>query len=291
MTRHVDRWSALFFIAVANMLGSASIFGAGEASITQFLGQYCIDCHRTDDPSGERAFDTLKWTDSDEDTLIALQDIADQLTLGDMPPEDADQPSRQQRQEMIAGLTRHIAKLRAESTSTGGQTVLRRLTEREYLATIGDLFEMDMRMFNPAQTFPSERTVEHLDNVGDVLVTSGYLLEQYLEAADLVVEKALANVSKPESQRWRFAGDFHQQPELELAHGRAFKFRYMCLYDSPLADKPEGAYGVLHPIGEGVPHDGTYEIRVRCQALHRKTIYKAKDLRIDLEQPFRLGIR
>ncbi|MEM6470948.1 MAG: DUF1592 domain-containing protein, partial [Planctomycetota bacterium] len=47
----------------------------------------------------------------------------------------------------------------------------------------------------------------------------------------------------------------------------------------------------LHPIGEGVPHDGTYEIRVRCQALHRKTIYKAKDLRIDLEQPFRLGIR
>ncbi|MEM0925625.1 MAG: DUF1587 domain-containing protein, partial [Planctomycetota bacterium] len=272
-------------------LVTGSVAQTEDTRITQFLTQYCIDCHSMDDPNGDRAFDEIDLSDAGEDSLILFQDVVDQLTLGDMPPEDADQPTATERREMIQALTERLSRLREQSVSTGRQTVLRRLTTREYLATIGDLFEMDMRMFNPAQKFPSEKTAEHLDNVGDVLVTSGYLLEQYLEAADTIVEKALADLQRPREFQWSFDGDFDQQPELRIAHRKAFNFRYMCLYDSPLADKPEGGYGVLHPIAEGMPHDGVYEIRVQCQALHRDTHYAAKDLRIDLEQPFRLGIR
>ncbi|MEO1615393.1 MAG: DUF1592 domain-containing protein [Planctomycetota bacterium] len=279
------------FVVAACVMFCADLCSANETPISRFLNVYCIDCHHADDANGDRAFDAIDFASSDSDTLIVLQDVIDQLTLGDMPPEDAVQPSGAERKKAIKEITELVAGLRARSTSTGGQTVLRRLTRREYLATIGDLFDMDMQMFKPTERFPSEKTSEHLDNVGDALVTSGYLLDQYLDAADEIVEKALADLEPPKELSWNFSGDFDQQPELRIAHRKAFNFRYMCLYDSPLADKPEGAYGVLHGIEKGVPHDGLYEIRVRCQALHRNTVYPAEELRIDLEQPFRLGIR
>lgn len=258
---------------------------------TEFLGNYCIDCHNQDEASGERSFDSLQMNSADPDTLISLQEIIDQLTLGDMPPEDADQPTRKDRQRAIKQLTSVLATLRSKADSTGGQTVLRRLTRREYLATIADLFAMDMSMFDPTDRFPRDNTVEHLDNVGDALVTSGYLLEQYLDAADSVVEKAFSAIEQPEERQWSFDGHFRQQPELDGAHKEAFNYRYLCLYDSPLADRPEGAYGPLEEFEDGVPADGVYEIRVLAQALHRDSPYSEDHLKIDLDDPFRMGIR
>jgi hypothetical protein len=256
-----------------------------------FLRKFCIDCHHSDDPSGERSLDQLDLTSTDLDTQIALQEVIDQLTLGDMPPEDAEQPAEAERTAAVKRFTDTLRQLRQQSSSTGGQTVLRRLTRREYLATVGDLFEMDMAMFDPTDRFPQDNTVEHLDNVGDTLVTSGYLLDRYLDAADLIVEKALRSTEQPEEQTWHFEGHFRQQPELDPAHKEAFNFRYLCLYDSPLADRPEGAYGPLEEFEHGVPADGIYEIRVRAQALHRDSPYSQETMRIDLSEKFRMGIR
>ena len=70
-----------------------------------FLETYCIDCHNADDASGEREFDALDLSSTDHDTQIILQEIIDQLTLGDMPPEDAEQPTREHRQAAIDSLT------------------------------------------------------------------------------------------------------------------------------------------------------------------------------------------
>ena len=262
-----------------------------NTSASAFLNTYCIDCHNADDASGQRDLESLSLSKSDSDTLILLKDVIDQLTLGEMPPEDAEQPSTDERRIAIEQLTHSLRKRRAEYVSTDRQTVLRRLSRREYLATIGDLFQMNMLMFDPTERFPTDQTVEHLDNVGDTLIVSGYLLDQYLEAADRIVEKALPSLERPSEQTWRFDGNFKQQPELNSAHKEAFGYRYLCLYDSPLADRPEGAYGPIHDFEHGVPHDGNYRIRVRAQALHRDTPYSESDLRIDLSEKFRLGIR
>ncbi|KAA5545254.1 DUF1592 domain-containing protein [Roseiconus nitratireducens] len=257
----------------------------------KFVRTFCLDCHHADDPSGDRDFQSLDLSSTDADTLISLQEIIDQLTLGAMPPEDAEQPSTQQRGEVIDALTTALRDARQKQQSTGGQTVLRRMTRREYLATVADLFAMDLSMFDPTDHFPQDQTVENLDNIGDALVTSGYLLEQYLDAADQIVEKVFRQRERPTEQQWHFTGDFRQQPELDPAHKDAFDFRYLCLYDSPLADKPEGAYGPLEAFHDGVPADGTYQIRVLAQALHRDTPYDEKHLRIDLSENFRMGIR
>ncbi len=95
--------------------------------------------------------------------------------------------------------------------------MLRRLNRREYMNTVGDLFGINMTMFDPTTKFPRDQTVDHLDNVGDTLKTSAYLLSQYLDAADQVVEKAFAAQDRPSEQSWKFNGHFVQQTELRLA--------------------------------------------------------------------------
>lgn len=257
----------------------------------QFLKSYCIDCHTVDDPSGEREFESLVLTKSDLDTQLTLQEIIDQLTLGTMPPEDGEQPSTQNRLAAIKAFTNRLQEMRQQTASTGGKTVLRRLSKREYRRTVGDLLGIDMTMFDPTLEFPGDNLSGHFDNIGNALVTSGHLLERYLAAAEQSVEKALALTKEPEVKTWTFRGNFYQQAELKAGHERAFKNRFLCLYDHPYNDKPEGAYGHISDLSKGVPVDGVYEIRVHAKAMHRDTPYNNKTVRIDLDEPFRMGLR
>ncbi|MEQ1827517.1 MAG: DUF1592 domain-containing protein [Pirellula sp.] len=256
-----------------------------------FVSKYCVACHTADDPSGEREFETLDFGKDHWDMQLRLQDMIDQLTLGTMPPEDADQPSTKDRLRAINQLTQLLGDMRGRTTSTGGQTVLRRLTRREYRNTVGDLLAIDMTMFDPTIEFPADNLSNHFDNIGDTLVTSGSLLEKYLDAADRCVEKALASPAPQNPQEWGFNDKFLQQSELNAAHKHAFDNKYMVLYDHPLNDKPEGAFGPLLSFSSGVPVDGMYEVKVLAQALHRDTPYTAETVLIDLTEPFRLGIR
>ena len=93
-----------------------------------------------------------------------------------------------------------VAQGHATLSSTGGDAVLRRLNRREYLNTISDLFAVNMGAFDPTATFPRDQTAEHMDNLGDVLRTSGYLLDEYIEAADAIVEKAFAVTERAPEQ-------------------------------------------------------------------------------------------
>ncbi|MEM7143910.1 MAG: DUF1592 domain-containing protein [Verrucomicrobiota bacterium] len=257
-----------------------------------FLEKYCFECHGKDEQKGDRRFDEMSFPVGDEHGIIEAQDIIDQLTLEDMPPGKAKrQPSEEERAAMIAVLTEGVGDARAQLASTGAQTVLRRLNQREYRNTIGDLLGMNMVSFDPTTKFPADKTVEHMDNIGDVLVTSGYLLDQYLESADVVVEKALGMREKPKEQKWRFKGNFQQGQELDYSHKRVYNYRYLCVYEVPNTLRHEGGYAAIHDFSEGVPEDGWYEVRALAHALHRENNpYDPEIFGMDLDEPFRLGI-
>ncbi|TWT55201.1 hypothetical protein Pla22_28560 [Rubripirellula amarantea] len=284
-----------FAAAITVMVGTDSLVVQAvensQAKLYEFVESYCIECHLEDDPSGEREFESLDLASLDSDTQFAVQEMIDQLTLGSMPPVDASQPSVEERLDAIEVMTAELAVMRSKSNSTGGRTILRRLSRREYRNTVRDLLGIDMTMFDPTLEFPADNLAGNFDNVGDALVTSGHLLERYLGAADQCIEKALEATSPPQVQSWHFKDKFVQQAELNAAHRRAFRNRFICLYDHPLSDMPEGAYGHVAEFKDGVHADGVYEIRVLAKAMHRDSPYELKALRIDLAEPFRLGIR
>lgn len=270
------------------ILSLSSLTHAADPSA--FLNDYCISCHGPDKQKAERRFDQLALPAATAEHVIDLQDIIDQLNLGEMPPKKSKQPTDAERSAMVAALTEAVAQARSALRSTGGQTVLRRLNKREYLNTVGDLFALDMRLFDPTTKFPRDQMAEHMDNLGDVLQTSGYLLAQYLEAADQVVERAFSVTSKPEEKTWRFDGNFRPQQEHTFPHGAVYKNRYLCLYEVPDTENHEGGYGYIHDFKQGVPVDGLYQIRVKAQAMHREHPYDEDIFKRDTAQPFRLGV-
>ncbi|MDP3068786.1 MAG: DUF1592 domain-containing protein [Opitutaceae bacterium] len=267
--------------------------GASAASphaAQKFFADYCVKCHGPEKQKAERRFDQLPATVDRPDTLGDFQDIIDQLNLGEMPPPEEKQPPRAEIQKIVEFLTQQAAEGRAKLASTGGQTVLRRLNRREYLNTVGDLFALNMAMFDPTAKFPRDQTVHHMDNIGDALKTSSYLLAQYVEAAEAVVEKALGQPPPPAPRTWRFTENFQQQPELRHSHGKVQNFRYMVLYEGLHSESHEGAYGPLLAFSEGVPADGWYEIRVRAEAKNRQNPYDPRLFGHDPAAPFRLGV-
>lgn len=267
-----------------------SVAFAFKEDVKPLLKKFCVDCHGKSAQKGDRRFDRLTGEIADDDALVDYQDVLDQLNLGEMPPEDSKQPTNQQRQRAIDWLTNQIQQYHQTSKGSGGDTVLRRLNAREYRNTVRDLLHLNMTMFDPTEKFPRDQTSERLDNVGDTLVTSGFLLARHLEAADRVIEKALQPLQKPPVRTWTFRDDFRQQPEIDQVHRRTNHFKHMTLYDVVGADKHEGAYGPILNFAEGVPFDGTYEIRLKAEAVNRINPYDSQYLGTDPSEPLRLGI-
>lgn len=266
-----------------------SLTRANDAA-TDFLANYCYECHDDLTQKGERRFDGLEFPIKDLKELIAVQEIIDQLNLEEMPPPKADQPTAEERAAAIEALTAEVADVTERLKSTGGQTVLRRLNEREYLNTLEDLFSRRVDTFAPTSRFPVDQTAEHVDTLGDVLVTSGFLLDNYFDAADIVVEKALGQLKKPEVKEWKFEDRFHQGQELSFSHKSVYNYRYLCVYEVPNTVNHEGGYAGLEAFPEGVHADGFYDVKVLAHSVNRDSHYDPDIFRMDLSRPFRLGI-
>lgn len=258
--------------------------------VRPFLKRYCTKCHGAEVRKGDRRFDSLSGKITSDGDMVDLQDILDQLNLGEMPPPDQLQPNNAERREVVAWLTSQISVWNETQGSHGRHTVLRRLNAREYRNTVRDLLKIEMTMFDPTQSFPRDQQTKHLDNIGEELVTSGYLLQQYLAAAERVVEKALTPARRPTVQEWTFTKNFQQQPEIDQVHRRTNNFDFMTLYEVRGADKHEGAYGAIRDFIKGVPEDGFYEIEFEAEALNREHQYDRHFLGTDPSEPLRLGI-
>jgi hypothetical protein len=263
---------------------------AAEAStVYPFLQRYCVECHRADLAEGERAFDTFRLPIASESDFITAAEIIDQVTLKTMPPEDAEQPDDDLRVKLASSLRQQIHAARQQLASTGGRTVMRRLSNREYENTLATLVGRRVDTLGLVADFPKDNTSDHLDTIGDTLVTSGFLLDQYLQAATRLVDTRLGK-PRTEPQSWHFTENFEQYEELSGSHRSVFDNKFLCVYEQPNTDTRQGGYGHIEEFLQGVPVSGLYDIEVHAQAMHRDTHYDPKIFRIDLSEPFQLAI-
>lgn len=261
----------------------------GQEPLASFLSSYCIDCHNQQHAEGSREFESLHLPFDSETKLVTATELVDQLTLRQMPPPDAEQPTIEERIALIEFLRERIRDARAQLKSTGGKTVLRRLTNREYENTLAVLFGRRVDTLGLTTEFPTETASHSIDRIGSEMITSGVLLDKYFAAANRLVELRL-NKPNLEPQEWHFQGNFKQYEELQGPHKSVFNYRYLCLYEQPNTDTRQGGYGHIEDFLQGVPVSGLYEIEVLAQAKHRDTHYDPKIFRIDFSEPFQLGI-
>jgi len=282
-----------FRIAISSFLAlSTTLSNAADAPpkvVQQFLGKYCLECHDADVQKGDRSFEKFELPLKGTADLIEARDIIDQLTLKEMPPKKADQPSDEERIAAIRALRDGTVVAYGKLQSTGSRTVMRRLSSREYENTLAVLFGRRVDTLGLTADFPKEKTTEHMDTIGKTLVTSGFLVDQYFQSANRLVETRLGKPATPPKD-WKFNGHFVQYEELQGSHKSAFNYRYLNLYEQPNSDTRQGGYGHIEDFLKGVPVSGLYDLEVEATAMHRDTHYDPAIFGIDFSEPFILGV-
>ncbi|QGJ69342.1 Cytochrome c domain-containing protein [Planctomycetales bacterium 10988] len=261
--------------------------------VPQFVERYCIDCHDDYSELGDRSFEAfLKNPDGKEQHLI-LEEILDQLNLGQMPPKEEGilQPDAEERNNVVAAITHYLQQV--ETSEIPPATVLRRLTRHEYNNTMRDLLDVHPESFDPTSSFPMDVKHEGFVNVGSEQTLSNYQLELYLKAAKAYLEKTIVfNQERPETQKWVFhPEDFISSSTVDIS-----VFYRVLDRENRWVDIGHGEPVDRYPTypknfsRKGVPEDGFYRIQITAEAVGRRHPYDPEIYRCDLGMPLKMGL-
>lgn len=161
--------------------------------------KFCAGCHSGKEPPAGVDVSKAKGDADLQNDSAHWERIVKALRSNHMPPATAPQPTREQRELLIAAL---------ESILSGnctlqdpGKVTIRRLNRTEYANTIRDLMGVD---YKATADFPSDDVGNGFDNMGDVLTLSPLLMEKYLDAGEKIAEMAIATQT---SKATRFEAD------------------------------------------------------------------------------------
>ncbi|MBB5038019.1 DUF1592 domain-containing protein [Prosthecobacter dejongeii] len=164
-----------------------------KEGVVPFVKTYCIECHGNRRTKGGLNLEpALKNPGESSASRKWMQAFAN-VNAHDMPPDDSDQPAKEERQRFLDSL----GKVKYLSAKDPGPFVIRRLTKMEYGHTLHDLFGVDASV---AQELPDE-----VAGQGYLNSLSPMQTEQYLSIANEVLDRILAPAGKPPTEmqkRW-----------------------------------------------------------------------------------------
>ena len=160
------------------------IVRAGDASsptIKTTLQRYCIDCHGEEVREASVQLNTLTLDALDPASGKVLERVLDVVRSGEMPPEDAEQPTEQERASLASWLEEHLIKQSQDLPRN------RRLTIEEYDFTMQTLFGVDATFADMLPPDPIAETGYRTDV--DRLGLSSLQMEAYLDSARRAVKR------------------------------------------------------------------------------------------------------
>lgn len=167
-----------------------------------FFPNYCTDCHGKTTQEATLDLSTLPRDFSNPDHFRRWVKVHDRIAAGEMPPKDAEQPNAAERTAVLKTLSESL--IAAERATSKDVPKLRRLTRAEYENTIRDLF--DMPGIALAGSLPADGSAHGFDKHPEALDISHVNMAKYLEAADLILDYAIATRPEPPSiQRRRIS--------------------------------------------------------------------------------------
>ncbi len=162
-----------------------------------FFARYCQTCHAGNKPKGDFRLDSLSADFGSKANRERWLTVLEKVKSGEMPPKEKPRPAADQ----VNALTNWIRGRVETAGASRGRVGLRRLNRTEYENTVRDLLgvEIDLK-----DVLPAETVTNGFDNSAESLHVSSFLMEQYLEAADKVLDAAIVNGPKPWMIKKRF---------------------------------------------------------------------------------------
>lgn len=165
-----------------------------HADLATFLKTHCFECHDSNAKQGGLDLSTLKFDLSNTDNFARWVKIHDRIESGEMPPKKQPRPPVAEATAVTKWLKESLIK--AEQAQLAGEvrTGVRRLTRAEYENTIRDLF--DMPGIALQGNLPGDGSAHGFDKNSDALDISHVNMSKYVEAADHVLDLAIATQPK-----------------------------------------------------------------------------------------------
>jgi hypothetical protein len=187
-------------LALAFIVPVAVVQVAHAADESQSAGQVrpilerlCFGCHGPKKQEGEVRLDTL-GADAE-----GWHDALRRINLGEMPPEEAQQPTLEERQRLVEWMHAALRRAAAAKRYAAGRVVTRRLTSYEYQNTMRDLLGVDLDF---ARDFPPEpASPEGFLNNGATLEMSPEQIETALAAARRGLAEVIVSGEPPQVYR------------------------------------------------------------------------------------------
>jgi hypothetical protein len=156
--------------------------------VIPLLEQNCFECHGNGEHKGDIALDSFKTVADVEKQRGQWQEVLKDIKAGVMPmPYAKHKPSQKERNIITDWVERELYQYDPAHPYPGRVTI-HRLNRAEYNNTIRDLLALDI---TPADAFPGDDSGYGFDNNGDVLTIAPMLMEKYVNAAGVVLDKAI----------------------------------------------------------------------------------------------------
>ena len=188
------------FVAMAIATSSISV-AQTEHPTHELFTQHCAECHSGLNPKGEFAVASLTDDFTDKQSNERWLTVLRQLQEGSMPPKDKPRPSVRDLQFVVDWITKQVETAELARRSTEGRVVMRRLNRAEYANTVRDLLGVEVDL---TDLLPLDTSTNGFDNNAELLHTSSFLMRNYLDAADRVLDEAIANEPQPWILKKRF---------------------------------------------------------------------------------------
>src|SRR6185437_13817601 len=201
--KHQMKWmnvliAVVVFVGLAVISTPARASGPGDtASIDPsrlIFSQYCQKCHAGPKHKGDFQIEMLSQDFSGKSNRLLWVAVMEHLKAGTMPPKGRPRPPAQDVNILVDWISGRAAAAEAARVAAEGRVVLRRLNRAEYVNTVRDLLGVDVDL---ADLLPPDTSTSGFDNSAESLHTSSYLMDTYLEAADRVLDAAIANRPRP----------------------------------------------------------------------------------------------
>lgn len=188
------------FLAALPLVFCACAATAALPAIQPFLDQHCMDCHDGEMKKGGLDLSALSTDGADAAAMKKWVRVFDRVAAGEMPPSKKERPKAEDLRVFMAALGGDLST--KDATQKG--TVLRRLNRREYQNTINDLLGVKVNIID---SLPEDGRAHGFDNIGEALSISGIQMQRYMEAAELALNTALNQETKPETEMQRASLD------------------------------------------------------------------------------------
>jgi len=240
----------------------ASAEQPGDVKLNAFLERFCLECHGEFQAEAGLNLETLAPATQQVHNAELWQEVVDRLTLGDMPPADAFQPTDADKLPVLRRLREDLEQAR-QAARSAPEVVLRRLNRQEYNNTMRDLTGLDLRL---GDRFPADIAVDGFDNIGEALTVSPYLMEQTIEVAEEWLDEAILT-ERPDEEYLKFYGYRGGMGGVDLDKYRR-PLRFDDLSPKEQAKKKTSGRKVTDYVTKfewnyiNIPHTGRYRFRL-----------------------------